>query len=142
MSIRAEWRLNELMGVADDPFDSVVLSTGLTVDLTGTEEEIHEGLRRSLDLEAQLFNAGVTCELKDGGQDCLTCAMYVADRAEEPRAPLCRLGRDQRIMEIKANERSEARYGPFQELAASVEEFAEIGEIDAEYAELLTVAGL
>lgn len=142
MSLRAQWRLDELLGVADNPFDNVILSSGLKVNLDGSEEQVHDGLRQSLELEGRLFDEGITCELKDGGQDCLKCPEYVADRSEEPRAPLCRLGRDQRLIEIRANDLSRARCGPFQEMAASVEGLAELGEIAPEYAELLTAAGM
>lgn len=131
------------MGINDDPFDSVILSSGLHVDLTGSEEEVFAGLKRSLELESKLDRRGVTCELKDGGQDCLTCPMYVADRAEEVRAPLCRLGRDQRLMEKRCNELSAVRRDePFTELAEAVDAFEEIGEIEPEYDELLTAVGL
>lgn len=143
MSITAEWRLSELLGCNDNPFDTVILSSGLHVDLTGSEEDIFAGLKRSLELEGSLDRRGITCELKDGGQDCLTCPMYVADRAEEPRAPLCRLGRDQRLMEDRCNELgAERRVAPFIEIAVAAERFMEIGEIEPEYAELLTAVGL
>lgn len=143
MSIRAEWRLNELLGCDDDPFSKVILSSGLHVDLTGSEEEIFAGLSRSLELEARLFNRGVTCDLKDGGEDCLTCPMYAADREEEPRAPLCRLGRDQRLLETRCGELTTQRLAePFAELAEAVDEFAEMAEAPPEYAELLTAVGL
>ena len=139
MSVRSEWRLRELLFGEDDPFDSVILSSGLSVDLTGSEEELFDGIRQTLELESRLFNHGVTCDLKDAGQDCLTCSEYVADRLEEKRAPLCRLGRDQRVIEERYKE---ARAEPFMELANVADELSEIGHIEPEYAELLTHAGL
>lgn len=143
MSIKSEWRLHELFAADDNPFDKVILSTGLHVDLSGTEDEIFAGIKRSLDLEGRLFNQGITCDLKDGGQDCLECPMYVADRAEEARAPLCRLGRDQRLLEERSVElRAERIVEPFAELAEAVDAFAELAEVPSEYAELLTAAGL
>lgn len=146
MSVRAEWRLAELLGQTspeNDPFAHVVLSSGLRVDLTGTEDEIFEGLRQSVRLEAGLFNRGITCELKDGGQDCLTCPMYVADRAEEARAPLCRLGRDQRVLENRANAMSaEQRLAPVKEMARVGDFCSEMGHLKPQYVELLTAVGL
>jgi hypothetical protein len=145
MSIKAQWHLEELLGIVDDnPFDSVVLSSGLTVDLTGSEEEIYDGMRRSLEVEAKLYDGGVTCDLKDNGQDCLTCAMYVADRAEEPRAPLCRLGRDQRLMENRHGALRTVRIeAPFLELAALGEEMSEMAPTPTpEYEALLTAVGI
>lgn len=143
MSVKSEWRLNELLSVDDDPFDKVILTTGLHVDLSGSEEEIFTGIKRSLKLEGRLFNDGVTCELKDGGQDCLECPLYVADRAEEPRAPLCRLGRDQRLLEVCHGELVAKRLAePFTELAEAADAFAEMAEVSPEYDELLTAVGL
>lgn len=120
---------------SDNPFDTLILSSGLTVDLTGTEEEVNAGLRQSLALESSLFNRGVTCDLKDGGQDCLTCPMYVADRAEEARAPLCRLGRDQRVIEKRAEELVTVRRAPLIELADHIDGCMELGH--GAYEELL-----
>lgn len=140
MTIQAEWRLAELIG-DPDPFAKVILSSGLRVDVQGDEAEVFAGLKQTLHLESTLFNQGVTCDLKDGGQDCLTCPMYVADRLEEPRAPLCRLGRDQRILEDRCNELSRTRDDPFRELVESVEPYMEIGRLTPEYEELLVAAG-
>jgi len=127
MSIKAEWRLAELDLSSDDPFDTVILSSGLTVDLTGDEQQIHDGLRQTLDLEARLFNRGVTCDLKDGGQDCLTCHHFTAERTE-PRMPLCRLGRDQQTLLKHAEAWSEMKFKPYRVLGGRFQAFAEISE--------------
>lgn len=143
MSIRAEWRLQELLGIDDgNPFDRLILSTGLRVDLRGSEEEIERGLGRTLELESRLHNQGITCKLKDDGQDCLTCPVYVGDRPEETGAPLCRLGRDQRVIEDIAEKGNRERRAPIIELAAIVDRCTELGHLEPEYAELLTAVGL
>ena len=141
MSLKTEWRLNELLlgSDADDPFEDVILSSGLRVDLTGTEDEVFAGLRQSLALEGTLFEQGVTCELKEGGQDCLTCPLYAGDRPEEARAPLCRLGRDQRVMEERCNKLSHERRAPFIELAEVYTE--PVPEREPDFDELLVAAG-
>lgn len=136
MSIRADWRLSELADLADDPFDTVVLSSGLAVDLTGSKRDIEQGISRSLQMEQALYSRGVTCEMKEGGQDCLTCPMFTP-RPEEQRARLCLLGRDQRMIE-KAHI---ARMAPLRELAQRVEGWSEIGHLDEELSELLTAVG-
>lgn len=135
--IKADWRLAELAEQADDPFDTMILSSGLRVDLTGSEDDIYEGVRQSLGLEERLWRKGVTCELKDEGQDCLTCPAFT-QREDEARAPLCLLGRDQRTMERELAARKE----PLRELAGRVDEWTEIGHLSDEYAELLTANGL
>lgn len=141
MSVRAQWRLSELLGAGDtNPFDTVILSLGLRVDLAGSEDEVFRGLKRTVELEGRLYDKGVTCELKDSGQDCLTCPMYAGDRPEEDREPLCRLGRDQRVIEehlaaFKVD-------NPFAELGAVVEQYTEMGHLEPEYGELLCAVGL
>jgi hypothetical protein len=135
--IKADWQLASLVETADDPFETMIYSSGLRVDLTGSEEGIHAALRRSLDLEGHLFNLGVTCPLKDGGQDCLTCTSFTP-RDEEARSRLCVLGRDQRVIEKEA----QARKAPLRELAGRVDEWTELGHLSDEYAELLTAVGL
>lgn len=136
MSIRADWRLAELDASTDDPFDKVILSTGLQIDLSGDEESLREGLRESLLVEGSLFDRGVTCTLKDGGQDCLTCPSYTAN-AEQTRSKLCRLGRDQRALVLRAEALKDERLGPFMELLAWAEPYAELGYLEDEYVELL-----
>lgn len=140
MSLKAEWRLAELLGVTDtNPFDTVILSSGLPVDLTGSEDELFLGLKRTLELESRLFSKGIICDLKDGGQDCLTCPMYAGDRPEETREPLCRLGRDQRVIEERLIVQRDA---PLVELGAAVDGWSEMGHIEPEYEELLCAVGL
>ena len=143
MSLKAEWRLRELLGIDDgNPFDTVILSKGLRVDLAGSEEEIFRGLKRTLELESRLFNKGVTCELKDGGQDCLACSMYAGDRPEEEREPLCRLGRDQRVIEQHLQVFRDDRKASLMELADVADDFTEMGYLEPEYGELLCAVGL
>lgn len=134
MSIKAEWRLAELDLPSDDPFDAVILSTGLTVDLTGNETEIHDGLRQTLNMEGRLFNRGVTCDLKDGGQDCLTCHHFTSERTEA-RMPLCRLGRDQRVLLQRAEAWQEMKYKPYRILGGQFQPLAEISDTYASLVE-------
>lgn len=143
MSLKAEWRLAELLGSDEgNPFDTVILSKGLRVDLAGSEEEIFRGLKRTLELESRLYDGGVTCDLKDGGTDCLTCPMYAGDRPEETREPLCRLGRDQRVIEEHLSTFTAKRNAPLVELGNVADEYTEIGHIEPEYEELLWAVGL
>lgn len=135
--IKADWRLSELIESADDPFDTMIFSSGLRVDLTGSEDDLYEGVKASLALEEELFDRGVTCAIKDEGQDCLTCTHFTA-KTDETRAPLCLLGRDQRTIEKELGARKE----PVRELAGRVDEWSEMGHLDDEYAELLTAVGL
>lgn len=129
MSIKAEWRLAELDLGSDDPFDTVILSSGLRVDLRGTEEEITEGLRQSLVMEGKLWERGVTCDLKDEGHDCLTCDVRHID-PDDLLTRLCRLGVDQRHMMERGQELSRIKHAPYLWLAGR---FAPVAELSEEY---------
>ena len=119
MGIRAEWRLAELEADAsDDPFDNVILTTGLTVDLRGGEAAVHDAIRQTLQLESRLFDRGVGCDLKDNGQDCLTCEVFTND-PHEARAPLCVLGRDQHTLLHRAEEMQTTRQRPYKALGTA-----------------------
>jgi hypothetical protein len=133
VSIKAEWHLSELELGEGDPFDNVILSTGLTVDLTGSEADIYEGLKRTIDLESRLFNRGITCDLKDAGQDCLACPKFTGDPGES-RMPLCRLGRDQRTLIRRADSMRQVKYKPYRVLGGQFQGYAEISDT---YADLL-----
>lgn len=139
--VRTEWHLAELSSGEADPFAHAVYSVGLDVDLGGSEEELAAALRATLDREGRLWKGGLTCDLKDGGQDCRTCPLATLETSE-PRARLCRLGKDQFAiadrLKVFATERVEAR----QEVADVADELSEVGHLDADLAELLTAVGL
>lgn len=138
---RTEWHLAELSSGEADPFADAVYSVGLDVDLGGSEEELSAALKRLLDRESRLFNVGMTCDLKDGGQDCRTCPVATLE-ASEPRSRLCRLGKDEFAiadrLQTFATERFEAR----EEVAEAADELSEVGHLDDELSELLTGVGL
>ena len=133
---KAEWRLAEAMQEAD-PFGDVVYSTGLVMDLTASEEEMASVFVEMLRREGTLFNRGITCKLKDGGQDCLHCPAATLD-PEEPRSVLCRLGKDESALEKAFTRKRDERLGPIRELCMLASECAEIGDIPDELAVLLT----
>jgi hypothetical protein len=127
MSIRAKWNLEAFLDAEDDPFDMVVYSSGLVVDLTGTDEQLHAALADTVRLEGLLYDRGLTCDLKEGGQDCLSCPMPQMNPAER-LAKLCRLGKDQFNIMARLETRKLARVAPLVEIGRSVEEFVELAE--------------
>lgn len=138
--VKTEWHLAAAV-VTDDPFATVVYSSGVTLDLTASEDELVEqwmGLTRR---EANLFARGVVCELKDAGQDCRTCPMATLD-AEEPRSTLCRLGKDQAVLEARVKELGETRRAALDEFVAEIDLATELGHMPDELAELATSVGL
>jgi len=127
MTVRAVWHLQDFMDAQDDPFDTVVYSSGLVIDLTGDEHELEAALKATLRVESQLFDRGLVCELKDGGQDCLSCPIPQMNPAER-LSRLCRLGKDQVNIMDRLEDRRQARIAPLVELARSVEEYVELAE--------------
>jgi hypothetical protein len=115
------------MEAQDDPFDSVVYSSSLVIDLTGTEDELHAALAATLKVEGKLFAHGLVCELKHQGQDCLSCPSSHIDPAER-LSRLCRLGKDQFNIMGRLEDRRQARIAPLVELGRSVEEYVELAE--------------
>lgn len=141
MSVKARWRLAELIDEDDDPFDAVILSSGLQVNLAGSEEELFVALRETLRIESMIFNRGIVCALKDEGQDCRSCPVQQLDR-DVPLSALCRLGKDQHQIqertEALASARRLERWGELAHLADELSELVHLQDADAE---LLTAAG-
>lgn len=134
---RAEWHLAELTSDAD-PFASAVYSAGLDISLDSTLEELESALRTTLDREGRMWETGLTCEMKDKGQDCRTCLLATVD-LQDVRARLCRLGKDQQAIMQRWRDIRDAQIGPMVRVA---EECAEIGHLPDDLAELLTAVGL
>jgi hypothetical protein len=139
--VKADWRLADLLDEGDDPFAEIIYSSGLSVNLNGSDEELQKALVDTIHREGRLWEKGITCPLKDAGQDCLSCSVAVMDPAEQ-LSRLCRIGKDQRTILQVGERRRDALTAPLRELAASVEPFVEMGDLDPAYAELRTAVGL
>lgn len=125
----------------EDPFAAVVYTAGIEIDLTAPQSELAEKLRQLVQIEASLARRGVRCPLKDGGQDCSTCAEATLESAQK-RSRLCRVGKDQATVWAAGEARQREHMGPILALAAQAAEMSEIGHLSGEYVELLTAAGL
>jgi hypothetical protein len=136
---RAEWHLADLTN-SDDPFGIVLFSTGITVDVTATEDELAQACVKLLYKEAELARRGIRCEYKDAGQDCLDCPHATLDLKED-RSLLCRVGKDERAVETRYLA-LRAQRDPYDELAAALDAATELGHLADELAELLTYHGL
>lgn len=134
---RTEWHLAELSTDAD-PFADAVYSVGLDISLNSSLEELEAALRTTVEREGRMWESGLTCELKDSGQDCRACPLATLD-LQDVRARLCRLGKDQQaIMQRWRDLRDEQMGG----LAKIADEYSEIGHLPPDLIELLTVSGL
>lgn len=139
MSVRADWHLAKLVA-DDDPFEAVTYSTGMTIDLTASEEDLAEQMVKLLMREGRIDAAGISCALKDDGQDCLTCRSATQD-PDDPLSRLCRLGKDERSVEIACERKATIRRAPLMEYAARADELSELGHMDDALAEMLTEVG-
>lgn len=139
--VKADWRLAELLDDGEDPFEAVIYSSGLQVDVGGSDEELMQALQRALKIEGRLDAIGLTCPLKDSGQDCLTCRQSSGD-PKVALTRLCEVGKDQRTLMQRMDERQVERKRPLIELAAAIESHTEMGHLGGAYDELLTAVGL
>lgn len=141
MSVRADWHLADLLDKGEDPFGAVIYSSGLQVDLDGSEEDLVSALQKALAMEGRLDAIGLSCPLKDAGQDCLSCREATMDTAA-PLTRLCEIGKDQQTLVRRMDENRVQRRRPLMELVRCVDDYSEMGHLDDEYAELLTAVGL
>lgn len=139
--VQADWRLADLLDEGDDPFGAIMYSSGLEVDLDAPDAMLTAALKKALRTEGRLYDIGLSCPLKDSGQDCLSCR----ESSSDPRSPLTRLcetGKDQQTLVRRIDGRREEADAPLVELLASIDGFSEMGHIDDAYDELLTAVGL
>jgi hypothetical protein len=91
--------------------------------------------------ESSYAMSGISCPLKDAGQDCLTCPEATLDNSVR-LSKLCRVGKDEATVWAAGEARQAAWRGPILEMARVADEMSEIGHIPGEIAEMLTAAGL
>jgi hypothetical protein len=132
------WHLSDLSDIGD-PFDATFF-TGIRVDLTASVDELAKLFSDLLLREGTLLHRGITCHWKDDGQDCLTCE-HATLNPEERRSQLCRLGKDQSLVE-KRYDLLMAERTRYDDLALEVDAATELGHLPDDLAELLTQVGL
>jgi hypothetical protein len=137
--VRAVWELAESLDKAD-PFQAVVYSSGVTLDLGASEHELADLYVMLLRRESGLSRRGVTCELKLSGQNCLHCPEATLD-PNDRKSQLCRLGKDEFTIEGRCNELMAVRTGGVDELALLADEMTEIGRMPDHLSVLLTEVG-
>jgi hypothetical protein len=138
--VKTQWHLAAAM-TTEDPFANVVYSSGITLDLTASESELAQQWINLTKREENLFHRGLTCELKDHGQDCRVCPMATLD-ASEPRAVLCRIGKDQAAVEAAYHARVRERKEALEEFVAEIDLATELGHMPDDLAELAAAVGL
>jgi hypothetical protein len=101
MRTQADWFTQEAeVAQADpaDPFGMPVEEVGERIDLRDPKATLELRLRELMTRESNLYNAGLTCPIKDRPDS--TCHACPVSQAHEdvPLATLCRIGRDQEVV--------------------------------------------
>lgn len=101
MSVKAQWHTAGAVVPTRlaDPFADDepvrVMDVGIPVDIDSNRATLDAQLAGLIEQESTLFNAGVTCAVKDNVHtSCFACPLF-AGATTADRAPLCRLGREQ-----------------------------------------------
>jgi hypothetical protein len=108
VSVRAHWGLQALSEAGDgqgevDPFDQasslpVTANTDwrFPCGIETPREDLQKRLNYLYRREGRLFNAGITCPVKDSSESsCNACPFAQAEDPEGERCHLCRIGIDQ-----------------------------------------------
>lgn len=111
MAVQARWH-SEIAVPDDDPFKTRVEQVGFPIELIDGVATLNERLVELVHIEGMLYNAGVTCSVKDRDDTtCLACPISAHDDETSALRPLCRCGREEeRVSTALAVER-EARRG-------------------------------
>lgn len=98
MTARANWftRTTVPVETGEDPFSMPVEEVGERIDLRDPDATLNLRLTELLLREGRLFDAGITCPIKEfSGSTCHACPVSKAHDREDPKGALCRLGREQ-----------------------------------------------
>lgn len=98
MSARANWFTEAAIPTEseEDPFSMPVEEVGERIDLRDPDAMLNLRLTELLGRESRLFDAGITCPIKEvSGSTCHACPVSKAHDREDPKGVLCRLGREQ-----------------------------------------------
>lgn len=119
MTVKANWHV-ELSGMeADDPFGPSeaerIEDVGKPIDLHAAPQ-INERLVELLNAEAALYEANITCPVKDAPDACCSACPIRHSDEFDPLTPLCRVGVEQerlltmsRILRARPDDASRAR---------------------------------
>lgn len=102
VSIGAEWHFEEAAFETversgyDPLIDPAYAAPMPPISIRTDAAELDRQVLALLEQEAQLFDAGITCPIKDlRDTTCLACPVSAARDHSEPRGKLCRVGQEQ-----------------------------------------------
>lgn len=99
ISVQANWFLDALNGVEEPdplgPAQTRIEDIGQPIDLSSGEAELNQRLIATIGREAELYDTGIVCPIKDVPQSCCSaCAVRRTDELD-PMTPLCHVGVEQ-----------------------------------------------
>lgn len=98
MTARANWFVEELptLDTEPDPFSAPIEEVGERIDLRDPRAALELRIRELMRREANLYESGLTCPIKDRADStCHCCPVSAARDEEKPLGVLCRLGREE-----------------------------------------------
>lgn len=98
MTAQSNWFVERIdaMQETGDPFAVPVEEVGQRIDLRDPAAALHLRLHELMTREAWLFNAGVSCAIKDRPDtSCHACPVSKAHDPSDRLGALCRVGREQ-----------------------------------------------
>lgn len=100
MSIRANW-FAPVTPVASDPFAMPIEQAGTPIDLSGEEATLQHELLALMNAEAELFDLGVSCSIRDRADTCCHACPVSKHTSDETFGQLCRNGRQVEVVVTK-----------------------------------------
>ncbi len=95
--MKADWFSGPAQATAPDPFADSPLPFGSTlISLDSSLAELDEKIRDLNRREGNLFDMGITCDLRDCSEStCLACPVSKLGDPDSPLSALCRVGQEQ-----------------------------------------------
>lgn len=105
MAVQANWFLGDLDGVEEPdplgPAQTRIEDVGTPIDLAGDHAKLNALLVTTLSEEQALFEAGITCAVKDNAQTCCSACPIRRSDDLEPLTALCKVGvRQERLVTL------------------------------------------
>lgn len=104
MSTKANWFVDQAVPLDDepDPFSAPIQEVGERIDLRDGKAALDLRLRELLRREANLFERGTCCAIKDRtDSSCHACPVSKAHDREDALGVLCRIGREQEVVQTE-----------------------------------------
>lgn len=113
MAVKARWHTAVVVpeDLDEDPLQARVEQVGLPIHLGHEHAVLNERLLELVQVEGRLFNAGVTCAIRDRQDTSCSACPISAHEEDTQLAALCRCGREQERVATEMAVATEAKRG-------------------------------